>query len=170
MAEELVEVVGDDGSVERVVTRAAMRAGNLCHRSVGVVVRHPEHGAVLAHRRADWKDVWPGRWDVCFGGVCGVGEADLDAARRELQEEAGVEAAPGELRELGRGRYEDDEVRAMATVFELRHAGPFRFADGEVEEIRWVPLTELEPFLADHPHCPDSAALLRSIRPWANER
>ena len=62
-----------DGAVVRLATRAEMRAGNLRHRSVAVVVV-TSAGEVVAHRRADWKDVWPGRWDVCFGGVVGVGE------------------------------------------------------------------------------------------------
>ena len=44
------------------------------------------------HRRAEWKDVYPGYWDVCFGGVLGAGEAWDDAAHRELQEEAGIDA------------------------------------------------------------------------------
>jgi 8-oxo-dGTP pyrophosphatase MutT (NUDIX family) len=169
MSDEPVEVVDEQGHTERVVTRAEMRAANLRHRSVGVVVRHPETGDLLAHRRADWKDVWPGRWDICFGGVCAVGEPEVDAACRELAEEAGVDVTAGDLRELGRGSYEDEDVRAVATVFEIRHEGPFSFPDGEVEEVRWVPLPELWSFLDAHPHCPDSAALVRSIRPWGNE-
>lgn len=167
---ERVEEVDGAGRVVRVVTRAEMRAGNLRHRSVGIIVRHPDDPAILVHRRAGWKDVWPGRWDICFGGVCGVGEPDLDSARRELAEEAGVAVDAGALRHLGSGSYEDADVRAFATVYEVRAAGPFTFADGEVEEARWLPIAELEAFLATHPHCPDSAALVRSIRPWGNER
>lgn len=157
---ELVEEVDADGRVLRVVTRAEMRAGNLRHRSVGVVVRRPGDRAVLAHRRASWKDVWPGRWDVAFGGVCGVGEPALAAAARELAEEAGVVVAePSRLRPLGAGTYEDDDVAATAVIYEVEDAGPFTFADGEVEEVRWVPYPELAAFLAAHPHCPDSAAV-----------
>jgi 8-oxo-dGTP pyrophosphatase MutT (NUDIX family) len=167
---EGVEEVDEDGRVVRVVTRAEMRAGNLRHRSVGIVVRHPVDESILVHRRAGWKDVWPGRWDICFGGVCGVGETDVDSARRELAEEAGVAVEAAALRHLGRGSYEDGDVRAIATVFEVRSPGPFTFADGEVEEVRWLPIADLEAFLATHPHCPDSAALVRSIDPWGNER
>ncbi len=165
---ELVEVVDEHGTVLRVVSRAEMRAGNLRHRSVGVAVRRIADGAVLAHRRAAWKDVWPGRWDIAVGGVCGVGEDELTAARRELAEEVGIDVDPADLRLLGRGSYEDGDVAAIATVFEVRHDGPFAFADGEVEAVEWVPLADLDAWLAAHPHCPDSAALVRSINPWRN--
>jgi len=97
---EPVEELDALGKPLRVVTRAEMRAGNLRHRAVYVLVLD-RAGRLLAHRRADWKDVWPGRWDVAFGGVAGVGEAPLETARRELAEEAGV-AAP--LERLGEGR------------------------------------------------------------------
>ena len=152
----------------RVVSRAEMRAGNLRHRSVGVAVRRGTDGAVLAHRRAGWKDVWPGRWDIAFGGVCGVGEDEVTAARRELAEEVGIDVEPADLRRLGQGSYEDGDVAAIATVFEVHHDGPFAFRDGEVEAVEWVPLDALGTWLAAHPHCPDSVALVRSINPWRN--
>jgi 8-oxo-dGTP pyrophosphatase MutT (NUDIX family) len=175
--DERVEVVDADGTIVGVVMRSEMRAANLRHRGVGVVVRRPGDGAVLAHRRAAWKDVWPGRWDLAFGGVCDVGEGDVDAAVRELAEEAGVEVAPGSLRRIGTGSYEDDAVSIVGTVFEIEHGGPFTFADGEVEATEWVQGEELEAWVDAHPHCPDTihilreaGHLLRTIEgPWPDE-
>jgi 8-oxo-dGTP pyrophosphatase MutT (NUDIX family) len=160
---ERVEVVDDDGRVVGVVTRAEMRAGNLRHRCVGVVVRRAGDAAVLAHRRATWKDVWPGRWDLAFGGVCDVGEDEIAAAVRELAEEAGVDLAPTALRRIGTGTFADDDVSTVGTVFEVEHDGPFIFADGEVEATEWVPGAALESWLAAHPHCPDTVHFLRTI-------
>lgn len=168
---EQVEVVDDDGNVVRVVSRAEMRAGNLRHRSVGIVVRRRGDGAVLAHRRATWKDVWPARWDLAFGGVCDVGEGEVDAALRELREEAGVDVDASELRRLGSGAYADDNVAAVGTLFEIDHDGPFTFADGEVEATEWVPSHGLAAWLDAHPHCPDTVHLLRTIGDrWPDER
>jgi isopentenyldiphosphate isomerase len=156
-ADELVEVVDEHGVVQRLATRAEMRAGNLRHRSVAVVVLTGA-GEVVTHRRADWKDVWPGRWDVCFGGVTGVGEAWRDAARRELAEEAGVDVAPAGLRELGRGTYTDDDVAEHARIYVCEHDGPFRPADGEVAELVLVPLAGLDRWLDGRDLVPDAAA------------
>ena len=123
-AEELVEEIDEHGSVVRVVTRAEMRAQNLRHRTVAVVVVTGA-GEVVAHRRADWKDVWPGQWDVCFGGVTRVGEDWVEAARRELAEEAGIEVDAPALRELGDGSYADADVSEYSRVFVTTHDGPF---------------------------------------------
>ena len=72
---------------------------------MAVVVRSTVAGDVLVHRRAGWKDLWPGYWDLAVGGVVGVGEPWPAAARRELAEELGVEVV--ELFELGGFSYED---------------------------------------------------------------
>ena len=156
---ELVEEVDEDGAVLRVVTRAAMRAANLRHRSVGVVVRRPGDRAVLVHRRAGWKDVWPGLWDLAFGGVCTVGEEPVTSAQRELTEEAGVEVGLEALRFLGRDRYEDGAVRVVGFLYETEHGGPFTFADGEVEEVAWVPFLQLGDWLAGTSVVPDSRSM-----------
>lgn len=148
-------MVAPDGTVERVVSRAEMRAQRLRHRCTYVVVLDAED-RVVVHERAAWKDVWPGRWDVAFGGVVGVGEAWDLAARRELAEEAGVDAP---MIELGRGTYEDDDVSVLGRAYLARHDGPFTFADGEVERIERVPRATLDQWIAARPHCPDSVAL-----------
>jgi isopentenyldiphosphate isomerase len=158
-ADEPVEVVDEHGGVERLVTRAEMRAHNLRHRTVAVVVLTGA-GEIVAHRRADWKDVWPGRWDVCFGGVTAVGEDWADAARRELAEEAGVEVEASALRKLGGGNYTDADVSTHARVYLTVHDGPFHPADGEVAELVVVPLTSLDGWLAGRELCADSAAVV----------
>ncbi len=152
-------MVDEEGSVVRVVTRAEMRDHNLRHRTVAVVVLTGA-GEVVSHRRADWKDVWPGRWDVCFGGVTGVGESWVTAACRELAEEAGIEVEPGDLREVGEGSYTDADVSAFSRVFVTSHDGPFRPADGEVAELVLVPLADLDRWLEGRLLCGDSGAVV----------
>lgn len=160
-ASELVEQLDPEGRVVGVVTRAEMRRRNLPHRAVYVLVVD-DRGRLLVHRRAAWKDVWPSRWDVAFGGVAGVGEAPVENARRELAEEAGV-VAP--LRRLGHGSYEDGEVRVRGDVFLVRHQGPFTFPDGEVVATDWVPVGEIERWLAAHEVTPDSVSIALPLLP-----
>jgi 8-oxo-dGTP pyrophosphatase MutT (NUDIX family) len=151
---EQVEILDERGAVVDVVGRDVMRAENLRHRSVYIAVLDGDR--LLVHQRADWKDVWPSRWDVAFGGVCGVGELWADAAIRELAEEVGITVADTELLDMGDDWYDSDVVRVVGRVYAVQHAGPFSHPDGEVQRTEWVPLTELETWLATHEVCDDS--------------
>ncbi|MGD9701887.1 MAG: NUDIX hydrolase [Acidimicrobiia bacterium] len=153
--EELVEVIDESDHVVEVVPRWRMRAENLRHRAVYVLVTDSA-GRLLIHRRSDAKDVWPGRWDLAAGGVVGVGESYGEAARRELAEELGIGDVP--LEPFGACTYADAEVVLIGRVYRVRHDGPVRFADGEVVEARWVSRIELDERLRRDPFVPDSPA------------
>jgi 8-oxo-dGTP pyrophosphatase MutT (NUDIX family) len=156
--DELVDLVDEDDVVVEVVTRAEMRArGDAArHRAcyVAVVTTGDE---LVVHRRADWKDVYPGYWDICFGGVLGAGEAWDDAAHRELREEAGVDA---ELEPLGAASWSMPGVQLNGRVYLARSDGPFTCPDGEVAEVATVPLVDLDGWLQGRDVCPDSVDLV----------
>jgi isopentenyldiphosphate isomerase len=152
----LVDVLDDNGNVRGSATRAEVRAGNLRHRTVFIAVLNAS-SQLLVHRRADWKDVWPGAWDLAFGGVVDAGEAWETAAARELAEEAGIEA---ELSYLGEGAYDDDEVRELARVYLARHDGPIEPVDGEVVETAWIALDDLQQWIAAREVCADTVAIV----------
>ena len=134
-ADELVDVVDEHDRVVRVATRGEMREDRLRHRTVFIVVMSSS-GDVLVHRRADHKDVWPGRWDLAAGGVLAAGECYDEGAVRELAEELGIEDVAFER--LGSGTYEDADVAEIATVYRVRWDGRVVLVDGEVAEARWM--------------------------------
>lgn len=152
-ADELVEVVDPTGRVLRLATRREVRDGTLWHRCtyVGVLT---SAGELVVHQRADWKDVYPSYWDVCFGGVCGVGEDWETSARRELVEEAGISGVP--LIDLGPVTYDADDGHLVGRVFVARHDGPLSCPDGEVVATDLIPLAEIDQWLHGRPVCPDS--------------
>jgi isopentenyldiphosphate isomerase len=154
--DERVDIIDQFGNTTGTATRAEVRAGNLFHRSVFIAVVN-QANELLVHRRAEWKDVWPGAWDLAFGGVVESGESWETAAVRELDEEAGVAA---ELTYLGEDVYEDETVRELARIYLARHDGPATFRDGEVVEATWVPIDSLRSWLEDREVCPDSRALV----------
>ncbi len=153
----------EDDLVVEVVTRAEMRArgSGARHRACYVAVLTTD-GQIVVHRRAAWKDVYPGWWDVCFGGVLGAGEAWDDAARRELQEEAGIDASPRLVRTSG---WEQPDVVLNARVYLVTHDGPFSCPDGEVVEVATVPLADLDGWLLGRKVCPDSVDLVVPVLP-----
>lgn len=134
-----------------------MRAENLRHRSVGVVVLASD-GRLLVHRRAETKDLRPGWWDLMAGGVVGVGEPYDAAAERELEEELGIVGAP--LEPMGVGRWEGDDSSEICHLYRTVHDGPYRFSDGEVAEARLVTPAELTHLLGRRLVLPGSLAML----------
>jgi isopentenyldiphosphate isomerase len=154
---EMVEEVDRSGNVMRLVTRAEMRRNNLRHRSVFIAVVSDD-GDLLIHQRAEHKDLWPGWWDCAVGGVIAPGEAPDDAARRELEEELGVESAI--LQPLGSGAYDDQSASLIAWCYVIVHNGPFRFADGEVQRAEWVKPRDLVEWLTAKNFLPDTLALI----------
>ena len=158
IADELVDLVDEDDRVVEVVTRAEKRARGTAarHRACYVAVL-TSRDELVVHRRADWKEVYPGWWDVCFGGVLGAGEAWPVAARRELAEEAGVDVEPVEL---GRATWSAADTNLNARVYLARSDGPFTCPDGEVVEVATVALADLDAWLSGRDVCPDSVDLV----------
>jgi 8-oxo-dGTP pyrophosphatase MutT (NUDIX family) len=133
-----------------------MRRTGARHRATYVVVR-TSSGGVVVHRRADWKDICPGAWDLCFGGVVDAGEDWDEAAARELAEEAGIS---GSLQLLGTDRFDAPGIEINCRIYEVEHDGPYPCPDGEVVEVRVVAVGELDAFVATHDVCPDSVAVV----------
>ena len=166
--DELVEWVSVDGSVIEVVTRQRMRAETLRHRAtyVGVIDSKDQIGV---HKRADWKEVYPGWWDLAFGGVCGAGEDWLEAAKRELAEEAGIQGEP--LEPLGDLTYEGAESRVVGRAYLVRTDNTIIFSDGEVVDSDRVALTSLDEWMTDRLVCSVSRnALVPLIKLGVNKR
>lgn len=157
---ELVEVVDVDGEVLDVITRAELRRRGRAarHRCTYVVVLRSS-GAVVVHQRAQWKDVYPGAWDLAFGGICDVGEGWGDSARRELTEEAGITGGV-DLVDLGQVTWEAPGAALLGRVFVVHHDGPLDPADGEVVAVEEVRAADLRTWMAARPMVEDSPAVV----------
>lgn len=151
--DELVEEVDVDGRVLRIVTRAEMRAALLRHRCtyVAVITSRDE---IVVHKRADWKDVYPGWWDVTFGGVCDPGEAWDDAARRELAEEAGLFDVA--LEPVGPMAFAGEDGAVLGRVYLARTDQEPECPDGEVVATDRVKLNDLNAWFEGRDVCLDS--------------
>lgn len=164
-AEELVALYdpGDDaGRVVGAAPRSRVRRENLPHAATAVLLYRTD-GRLLVHRRADTKDVWPGRHDCAAGGVVQAGEDPDAAAVRELAEELGVRGTP--LRPLMRLWYRDDDTHYLAHVYRTVWDSEVVFADGEVAAAWWDTPDRLRERLSDPdwPFVPDTREILRRL-------
>jgi isopentenyldiphosphate isomerase len=154
-AQEWVDVVDEHDRVVGRAPRAEVRARNLLHRGVGIVVRNRDR--VYVHRRTTTKDVFPGAYDPMIGGMVAAGEAYQVAAARELDEELGIRGVG--LRHLFQHRYQGPANNCHVGVFEVEWDGPVRPQDDEIAWGTWMTIDEVCAALPGWDVVPDGAEI-----------
>lgn len=101
-ASELLDIVDPESGepTGEQLTKAAIHDQGLWHRDVHVWLTTGTH--MLQQQRAWDKKIMPGAWDISASGHVGAGEAYLEAARRETEEELGLDFAPERFIPAGR--------------------------------------------------------------------
>ena len=163
---EAVLWVDAQNQVLGVLPRAELREKGLISRGTFIFL-FDSAGRLCLHRRSLSKALYPGFWDPAAGGMVGPGESYALAARRELQEELGIEA--GQLQAHGCFFFDEPGNRLWGAVFSAVSDAPLRLQPEEVLEARFLSLAELAGQLDNLPICPDSLQALELCRPgWRN--
>lgn len=127
-----------------------VHARGLWHSSSHIWI-YDGQGRVLMQRRSHMSWNFPGCWDISSAGHLSGGETALRAARRELQEELGVEVRPGQLQLLKILRRAPWDVsyhqrhREYDYIYALQLPRTTEFKPNplEVSGLRWVKFEEL---------------------------
>jgi 16S rRNA (adenine1518-N6/adenine1519-N6)-dimethyltransferase len=106
--QERFPVVDEMDRILRYEYRSQVHGDNLRHRAVHILVFNPA-GEIYLQKRARWKDRHPLRWDSSAGGHVSAAEGYDEAARRELQEELGIDVALERLLKLPASSRTDEE-------------------------------------------------------------
>ena len=149
---EYFDVVDKNGQpTGEMVSRDEAHQKGLPHRTSHVwIVRSSEHGyEILLQKRSEEKDSFPGLYDTSSAGHIPAGDEPLPSALRELREELGIEAAPGQLHFIGtfriqyerafHGRLFRDNEFANVYLYD-GPIGEMKLQESEVSEVRWFDL------------------------------
>ena len=122
---------------------------------------------VLWQRRSEKLDNFPGKWDVSAGGHVNLDETFADAAVREGHEEIGIEITKDDLI-LVAFRRNRNIMNLVYLVDWTGREDEFRFDDGEVSEVKWVLLEEMDEFRKTNAKAPvaEDEATYILIRKW----
>lgn len=137
--------------------RAQVHADGDWHRSVHVWILDVRRRQLLVQLRAKDKDSYPDCWDVSCAGHLTAGDSSVDAALRELEEELGLRMERKDLVFFGSlaisvslkgGTFLDNEHSDIYLVTRPVELSALRFADGEVQEAKYMDVDELEERVA----------------------
>ena len=157
MKEEYVDIVDEDDSVIGSASWHEMMSKGLLHRTSNVFVFNSK-GELFVHRRADNLRLYPGMWDVKFGGSVRAGESYEEAAKRELEEEANI--AGVRCAELFRMKTRRKENNVNRAVFRCVHDGPLRLDQEEVAEGKFVSIEEAKKMQKEEKLSPSAVDVL----------
>jgi isopentenyl-diphosphate delta-isomerase type 1 len=132
---EWFEIVDDQDRIIGQAPRSECHGNpSLIHRVAHVHVFNRQ-GELLLQKRSPGKDIQPGKWDTSVGGHLDIGESYLQAARRELWEELGIEQRSLTFMYYSkiRNAVESENVASFMVIAE----GPFRFCRNEIDEVRF---------------------------------
>ena len=163
MNEELIDVLDENGIFTgEVLSRREIHQRGLWHRAIIVAIVN-EQNKVLVQKRSSKKEKNAGMWDISVAGHISAGQDSLSAAAREINEEVSV--LLGYRTEIKDFRYmysfrkeqkfSDEFIeRQFYDFFILRTSGlddkTLYFQESEVEEVRFVDLTELQKMIEEH--------------------
>lgn len=141
--DEVLVVVDEDDEPIDEARRDEVHAQQLRHRAVHVLLSD-EQGGLWLQKRSEAKDTYPSRWTSSASGHVPAGDDTREAARREVEEELGVEAPV--LTFVGRTYVEDlDEgEREFTYVFAGVHPGGFTPDEDEVAQVTTFDPHEIE--------------------------
>lgn len=106
----------------------------LIHKVVHLLVQNSS-GDIFLQKRAQNKDIQPGKWDTSVGGHVQYGENETEALARETQEELGVR--PADPEQLYVYVWRTDVETEYVTTFCMVHEGPFYLQEEEIDEGRF---------------------------------
>jgi len=112
-------------------------------------------GELLIQRRSDNHKSLPGRWDHAAAGHVDDGESYLEAAKREMAEEMGIEGVG--LHEVAKFYSEEDDEKTYTkkrfnTIFMGAYDGPVRIDEKEVSDYRWISDKDLNNWIEKRPN------------------
>lgn len=148
-ADELFFVVDAADRPLQPLPRKQVHGTGVWHRASHVVLVNGR-GEILCHRRALSKELDPGMWVAVFGGHLGPRDSYESAAKRELQEETGIVLDNLRLWRVHKFADPAGSNNEFQAVFVGRWDGQpseVVFDDGEVEEVKWFPLGEVQKII-----------------------
>ena len=156
--EEMIDVL-DEFTGEKtgeVISKNEAHKTGIWHGSIHVLVVNNDKSKTLLQKRCAEKKLYPNTWDIAVGGHISSGEGDLTSAKRELEEELGLN--PEELKiekvdriteKLNNNGVISNEYVSIFIVYADIDINSIKLQVEEVSEAKWCTKEELNKLIED---------------------
>lgn len=162
--EEWFDIVTPEGKIVGRAPRSAVHGNpELLHPVVHVHILN-SRGEIFLQKRAENKEIQPGKWDTAVGGHVSSGETIEHALRREAEEELGISMV--EFKPLFRYVMRNEIESELVHGFLLLDEGPFYPDPKEISEARFWSIPKIESALGKAiftPNFEQEYAILKKI-------
>lgn len=150
MPEEIFDIVDDNNNLIGIQkSRSVVHSERKdWHRTTHIWIVN-DAKEILCQKRSLKKDANPGMWQSFFGGHVKAGESYEQAAMSELKDEIGISISASALKSIYIEKYEPEKHFSWISVLKWNgNAQDLKFNDGEVSEVKWIPLEQLKKLMA----------------------
>lgn len=161
MSQEIFPIVNEEGEVVGSATRKECHSGSfLLHPVVHLHVFNTK-GELYLQKRAENKDVQPGKWDTSVGGHVDFGEEVETALLREVGEELGIiDFQPKfAFRYVFQSNVEKELVNSFYTIYD----GEIYPDESEISEGKFWSIEEIKEKLGTNTFTPNFESEFQKI-------
>lgn len=169
---EMVDIYNPD-TMEKtgeIIDKLAAHRLGIWHSSIHLIIVNKDKTKVLFQKRAHNKDLYPNMWDISVGGHIMSRESDIDAVKRELKEELGIESSNIRFvkkykEELENNGVDSKEIVSLFIMDIDDNVEKFKLQKEEVSDIKWFTKIEMENLIKDRKAIPhvEEYNLLRDV-------
>ena len=156
--DEIIDVLDEntgEKTGETISKNEAHRTG-IWHGSIHVLIVNTDRTKTLLQKRCAAKKLYPNTWDIAVGGHISAGEDDLTSAKRELEEELGLNPEELTIEKVDRVKEMLDnngvisnEYVSIFIVYSDVDIKDIKLQVEEVSEAKWCTKEELNEFIKE---------------------
>ena len=132
-----------------VIDKSSAHRLGIWHSAIHLIIVNKDSTKVIFQKRAKNKDLYPNMWDISVGGHIKSNEIDIDAAKRELEEELGIKSNNIKFikkykEELNNNGVDSKEVVSLFVLSLDNEEEKLKLQKEEVSEAKWITKKEME--------------------------
>lgn len=156
--DEIIELLDEFGNKTNVpISKNDAHQNGLWHQAIHILIVNKDKTKTLIQKRCPDKKLYPNMWDIAVGGHVSYQEAPYISARRELEEELGIDPDNYELKEIFKIKesfLQNDIIsNEYVTIYLLVDdidMNKITLQKEEVSDIKWVTKKELEVLIQEN--------------------